>query len=90
MRTMSTTAHVESDGWIHVQAFPDLAGQEAEVLLVAEPRRPSTPISDIEERRSRIKAALRYLHELGLPKGESDPAEWQRQEREDRPLPGRA
>ncbi|MBA4379248.1 MAG: hypothetical protein C0393_00900 [Anaerolinea sp.] len=42
-----------------------------------------------EERGKRIKAALQTLAELGTFADITDPVEWQRQIRKDRPLPGR-
>jgi hypothetical protein len=41
------------------------------------------------EKRQRIKSALQNVAELNLFKDVSDPVEWQRQIRKDRPLPGR-
>jgi hypothetical protein len=41
------------------------------------------------ERGKRIKAALQTLAELGTFADITDPVEWQRQIRKDRPLPGR-
>ena len=42
-----------------------------------------------KERGKRIKAALKTLAELGTFADITDPVEWQRQIRKDRPLPGR-
>jgi len=42
-----------------------------------------------KERGRRIKAALQTLAELGTFADITDPVEWQRQIRKDRPLPGR-
>ena len=42
-----------------------------------------------QERGKRIKAALQTLAELGTFADITDPVEWQRQIRKDRPLPGR-
>jgi len=42
-----------------------------------------------KERGKRIKAALQTLAELGTFADITDPVEWQRQIRKDRPLPGR-
>jgi len=41
------------------------------------------------QRGKRIKAALETLAELGTFADITDPVEWQRQQRKDRPLPGR-
>ena len=46
------------------------------------------PLSD-EERVRRRMAALDRLRELGTYEKFGDPIEWQRNERKDRPLPGR-
>ncbi len=42
-----------------------------------------------DERGKRIKDSLHALAELGTFRDINDPVEWQRQIREDRPLPGR-
>lgn len=46
-------------------------------------------VSAEKERGKRIKAALQTLAELGTFADITDPVEWQRQIRKDRPLPGR-
>jgi len=45
--------------------------------------------SATSEKAGRIKSALRKISELKLFKDITDPVEWQRQIRQDRPLPGR-
>ena len=42
-----------------------------------------------EERRKRLKNAFETLAEMGTFSEITDPVEWQRQIRKDRPLPGR-
>ena len=42
-----------------------------------------------EERRNRLKKAFETLAEMGTFSEITDPVEWQRQIRKDRPLPGR-
>ena len=44
---------------------------------------------DTEERRRRVAAALDALRQSGVFAGVSDPVAWQREIRQDRPLPGR-
>jgi hypothetical protein len=46
-------------------------------------------VSGEEERRKRLKEAFETLAEMGTFSEITDPVEWQRQVRKDRPLPGR-
>jgi hypothetical protein len=46
-------------------------------------------VSAEEERRKRLKKAFETLAEMGTFADITDPVEWQRQIRKDRPLPGR-
>ena len=46
-------------------------------------------VSADDERRKRLKKAFETLAEMGTFADITDPVEWQRQIRKDRPLPGR-
>ncbi|MCX7014277.1 MAG: hypothetical protein NTW86_17285 [Candidatus Sumerlaeota bacterium] len=52
-------------------------------------RRAAPDTDDMEARRRRVTAALDALRQSGAFAGISDPVAWQREIRQDRPLPGR-
>jgi antitoxin component of MazEF toxin-antitoxin module len=55
-------------------------GQKATIQL---------PVPQSKQNRGRIQDLLRQLQEVGAYHSIKDPATWQREIREDRPLPGR-
>ncbi len=59
------------------------------IAFLQEQVRSARSASAEAERGKRIKAALQTLAELGTFADITDPVEWQRQIRKDRPLPGR-
>lgn len=67
--------------------------KQAEVLdfatFLQERAKKIQPASAEAERAKRIKAALQTLVDLNTFADITDPVEWQRQIRKDRPLPGR-
>ena len=58
-------------------------------FLHEQARRP-TQLSSEEKRKERLRQAFETLAELGTFAYITDPIEWQRQLRSDRPLPGRS
>ena len=72
-----------------MQATHSVAAND--IFVISRPRDDSRLARSAEEQRSeRIKTALQTLAELGTFADITDPLEWQRQLRKDRPLPGRA
>ncbi len=59
------------------------------ITFLQERARSAQPASSEAERGKRIKAALQTLADLNTFADITDPVEWQRQIRKDRPLPGR-
>lgn len=92
MRTITAIMEADADGTLHVPLPPELRQGKIEVtatLKVADAASArvarATP-----ERVARRKAALHELRQLGgLRDVIPDPVAWQRDLRQDRPLPGR-
>ena len=59
------------------------------IAFLQERAQSAHPASAEEERKKRLKKAFETLAELGTFADITDPVEWQRQIRKDRPLPGR-
>ncbi len=69
---------------------PEKQIEALDFITFLQQRAQSTRTATAEkERGKRIKAALQTLAELGTFADITDPVEWQRQIRKDRPLPGR-
>lgn len=69
---------------------PEKQGEVLDFIASLQEKAQSTESASAEaERKKRLKEALDTLARLGTFAGISDPAEWQRQVRKDRPLPGR-
>lgn len=74
--------------------LPPQRAERLEYLLIGlleyvEPETATTSTNDAEQRRIRGMAALDRIAARGGIAGISDPAAWQREQRADRPLPGR-
>jgi hypothetical protein len=59
------------------------------VLLVEQHLQQATLITNDTARRQQLATALKRLCELGTLAGIQDPVQWQREQRQDRPLFGR-
>ena len=72
------------------QLPPEKQSEVLDFVTFLQGRAQSAQVAFAEEQRGkRIKAALETLAELGTFADITDPVEWQRQIRKDRPLPGR-
>lgn len=98
MKTLETDAEVGADGSLKLLSpLPEWLkpGRAHLWLSMAEGNGAETPVARppliaAPERIERRKAALRQLRELGgLADVIADPAAWQREQRQERPLPGR-
>lgn len=67
---------------LDIEVPPEMPAGEAEVTVVIAPRR--------SPNQARAVALFREIAARGALRYGSDPAEWQRDIRKDRPLPGRA
>jgi hypothetical protein len=83
MTAIHQTVEIPNDRKLHldIDVPADLPLGTAEVTVSISPKR--TPDMD------KAVEALNKLQELGGLQCFGDPAEWQREERKDRPLPGR-
>jgi hypothetical protein len=90
MSTIKAILEVSPDGTLHLPVPTELRQGKVEVratLIAANGSVPRHATPEIVQRR---KEALRALRASGgLRSIIPDPAAWQREEREDRPLPGR-
>lgn len=71
---------------------PEKQNEVLDFILFLQQRAPSAPSPMVaeEERSQRIRAALQTLAELKTFASISDPVAWQKEIRQDRPLPGRS
>ena len=68
---------------------PERQHQVLDFIVLLKQQTQETPADRDQERGERIKAAFQTLSKLNTFADIDDPVEWQRQLRQDRPLPGR-
>ncbi|MEI7844231.1 MAG: DUF2281 domain-containing protein [Chloroflexota bacterium] len=71
------------------QKLPPEKQREALDFITFLQQRISNPVSSQTKKRKRLEKAFNTLAELGTFADITDPVEWQRQNRKDKPLPGR-
>ncbi|MGB8167359.1 MAG: hypothetical protein WCF18_07690 [Chthoniobacteraceae bacterium] len=84
MSTITAILEPDADGTLHLPLPADAPRGKLKVTATLEPAGADWP-----ERRERALAALRRLAARGGIGSISDPVAWQREQRKDRPLPGR-
>ncbi len=91
MRTITAILEADADGTLHLPLPPELRRGKVRVTASVEPadapRTAPVATPDMVQRRLEALEALRAaggLHDV-IP----DPVAWQREQRKDRPLPGR-
>jgi hypothetical protein len=91
MSTISAILDAQADGTLHLPLPEELRHGKVEVTATLRAAGTDlTPTAATPAQLARRKAALEALREMGgLPNVVSDPAAWQRDLRQDRPLPGR-
>jgi hypothetical protein len=85
MKTISAILEADADGTLHLPLPVELRKSKLKVTATVQDVRNETERPTQEE----ALGALRKLRELGTFKGITDPVAWQREIRQDRPLPGR-
>jgi hypothetical protein len=84
MSKITAILEADADGTVHLPVPPELRNTTVRVTATLEAAReaagaePGTPLE-----------ALKELRKLGTFKEIADPVTWQREQRRDRPLPGR-
>ena len=94
MSTITAILEPDADGTLHLPLPVELRGGKVKVIASVEaadssaqtPRARLTATPEMIERR---KAALAEVRRLNPYRNIADPVAWQREMREDRPLPGR-
>lgn len=85
MCTITAVLEPDADGTVHLPLPPDLRNSRVRVTATVE--------ADVETSHhpscETAMAALKRLRERGTFREIADPVSWQREIREDRPLPGR-
>jgi hypothetical protein len=89
MTTITAILEPDADGTVHVPVPAGMPQGMMKVTATFEPStQPLTPAA-LEERRGKIESALKILRDRGTFASIADPVAWQREIRQDRPLPGR-
>jgi uncharacterized protein YfaS (alpha-2-macroglobulin family) len=85
MSTIMAILEADADGTLHLPLPEELRKSKLQVTATIQ------AVRDPSERPTKedAVAALRKLRELGTFKEIADPVAWQREMRQDRPLPGR-
>ena len=89
MNTVTAILKPDADGTVHLPVPAGLPRGMMKVTATFEPSESPATGESIEERRRRIQAAFQVLQDRGTFKSIADPVAWQRDIRQDRPLPGR-
>lgn len=84
---IDTTTTADAHGVMHVEVPKDWIGRPLHVRI--EPGDIPAALMTAKERHAKGLAAMKRLAARGGIKGIPDPVAWQRESREDRPLPGR-
>ena len=84
MSTITAILEPDADGTLHLPLPADAPRGKLKVTATLE-----SAAVDWPERRERALAALRRLAARGGIRSIPDPVTWQREQRKDRPLPGR-
>ena len=84
MSTITAILEADADGTLHLPLPADAPRGKLKVTATLEPAGGDWP-----ERRERALAALQRLAARGGIRSIPDPVAWQREQRKDRPLPGR-
>lgn len=85
MSTITAILEADADGTLHLPVPKALRHRKVKVVPTVE----SEPGTNDRPTRKPALAALRQLRKTGTFKKITDPAAWQREIRQDRPLPGR-
>lgn len=89
MTTINTVLEVDADGTLHLPVPLSLRRGKVKVVATLQAE-PETVSQGAETRRGTPLEALKELRKLGgLRHIIPDPVAWQREERKERPLPGR-
>lgn len=92
MNTITAILEADADGTLHLPVVPELRHGKVEVTATLRAANGSspTPPRATPEMVKRRQEAFQKLREMGgLYDAIPDPAAWQREIRQDRPLPGR-
>ena len=92
MSTITAILQADPDGTLHLPLPAELRSKKVEVtatLKAAQDAAPSAPRATPEMVRQRKQALSALRAAGGLREVIPDPTEWQREMRQDRPLPGR-
>ena len=84
MSTITVILEPDADGTLHLPLPADAPRGKMKVTATLEAQDEGWPV-----RRERAMAALRRLAARGGIRSIPDPVAWQREQRKDRPLPGR-
>jgi len=84
MSKISAILEADEDGTLHLPLPPELRNTRVRVTATLE----AAPETVGPEQRTPLEA-LKELRKLGTFKDVADPVAWQREQRRDRPLPGR-
>lgn len=84
MSKITAILEADEDGTLHLPVPPELRHTKVRVTATLE----AAPETAAAERRTPLEA-LKELRKLGAFADVADPVAWQRQQRRDRPLPGR-
>lgn len=85
MSTITAILEADADGTLHLPVPQNLRRGKVKVVATLE----SEPETSARPTQEAALAALRQLRNLGTFQAITDPGEWQREIRKDRPLPGR-
>ena len=85
MSTITAILEPDADGTLHLPVPRNLRCGKVKVIATLESESAATDRPTQET----ALAALRQLREMGTFKKITDPVAWQRENRKDRPLPGR-
>ena len=89
MNTITAILEPDADGTVHVPLPAGPPPGASKGTATFEPSTQPLPPMALEERRGKIEAALKTLRDRGTFASIVDPVAWQRDIRQDRPLPGR-
>ncbi len=92
MSTITVILEADADGTLHLPLPAELRHGKIEVTATLKPANSASTASRraTPQMVARRKAALQQLRAMGgLGEAIPDPAAWQREEHQDRPLPGR-
>jgi hypothetical protein len=89
MTTIKTVTEASADGWLKLLVPDALRGRRLEVVAQVRPQAPAPTPEAQRARLERLRVVMERIARRGGLAGVADPAQWQREQRAERSLPGR-